>query len=155
MTTETMMVVLRMHPFVDEFRPQHIEKLNSLAREVHFERGQTIFRQGEECNQFFLIVSGKVALEITAPGRTFLVQTLGSGDELGWSSMLMHGGKHFQARVVEPVEALAFQGEELLRACRDDPAFGFALMHRMLGVVSERLQVTRLQLLDIYSPRSH
>jgi len=155
MTTETMMVVLKMHPFVDEFQPQHIEKLNSMAREVHFERGQTIFRQGEECNEFYLIVSGKVALEITAPGRTFLIQTLGAGDELGWSSMLMHGGKHFQARAVEPVEALVFQGEQLLRACREEPSFGFALMHRMLGVVSERLQVTRLQLLDIYSPHSH
>ena len=155
MTTETMAVVLRMHPFVDEFHQEHIEKLATLARDAHFERGQIVFRQGDECRQFYLIVSGKVALEITAPGHTFLVQTLGAGDELGWSSMLMRAGKHFQARAVERVDALVFDGEELLRECRTDPAFGFALMHRMLGVVSDRLQVTRLQLLDIYSPKAH
>lgn len=152
MTTETMISVLRMHPFVEEFQPHHIEKLSTLARDVRFEREQIIFREGDECPDFYLIVSGKVALEITAPGRTFRVQTLGAGDELGWSAMLMRSGKHFQARAIEPVEALAFDGGALYQACKEDPSFGFALMYRMLGVVAERLQVTRLQLLDIYSP---
>jgi len=64
----------------------------------------------------------------------------------------MGRGKHFQARALQPVQALAFDGAALLDACRADPAFGFALMYRMLGVVSERLQATRLQVLDMYSP---
>jgi hypothetical protein len=50
------------------------------------------------------------------------------------------------------VDALAFEGTELLDACRDDTLFGFTLMQRLLGVVAERLQATRLQLLDMYSP---
>ena len=64
----------------------------------------------------------------------------------------MGRGKHFQARALERTAALAFDGAALLKACREDPSFGFALMYRMLGVVSERLQGTRLQLLDMYSP---
>jgi hypothetical protein len=52
------------------------------------------------------------------------------------------------------VEALAFDGTALLEACRTDPAFGFAFMYRMLGVVSERLQATRLQLHDMHSPKA-
>ena len=50
-------------------------------------------------------------------------------------------------------EALAFDGGDLLAACKRDPQFGFVFMHRLLGVVAERLQATRLQLLDMYSPR--
>jgi CRP-like cAMP-binding protein len=80
------------------------------------------------------------------------VQTLHAGDELGWSAILMGRGKHFQARALQPVQALAFDGAKLLNACREEPAFGFALMYRMVGVVSERLQATRLQVLDMYSP---
>jgi len=80
------------------------------------------------------------------------VQTLGSGDELGWSAILMGRGKHFQARALENTHTLAFDGGALLAACRKDGSFGFALMYRMLGVVSERLQGTRLQVLDMYSP---
>ena len=95
-----------------------------------------------------------VALEIVAPDHTLRVQTLGAGDELGWSALLMGRRKHFQARALERVDALAFDGGELLAACKEDPSFGFVLMHRLLSVVSERLQATRLQLHDMYSPQA-
>lgn len=152
MTRDKLVAVLQKHPFVGEFQPQHIEKLSALAKEVQFERDNVMFHEGDECHDFYLIVEGRVALEIEAPGHTFRVQTLSAGDELGWSAILMGRGKHFQARTLQPVHALAFDGATLLDACRADPAFGFALMYRMLGVVSERLQATRLQVLDMYSP---
>jgi CRP-like cAMP-binding protein len=80
------------------------------------------------------------------------IQTLDAGDEFGWSAVLMGRGKQFQARTLEPVEALMFDGTELLAAFKDDPALGFAFVLRLLGVVSERFQATRLHLLDKYSP---
>ena len=152
MPKETLLAVLSKHPFVEEFQPEHLEKLSELAKEVHFGRDQVIFHEGDECHEFYLIVKGRVAVEIEAPGHTLRVQTLTAGDELGWSAILMGRGKHFQARALDDVDALAFQDVPLLDACREDKAFGFALMYRMLGVVSERLQATRLQLLDMYSP---
>jgi CRP/FNR family transcriptional regulator, cyclic AMP receptor protein len=147
-----MLAMLRHHPFVMEFDTRHVERLAALAKDIRFDRNHIIFREGDECSEFYLVVTGLVALEIAAPGHTFRVQTLFAGDELGWSALLMGSGKHFQARTLERVEALAFEGSELLAACREDPAFGFALMQRLLGVVAERLQATRLQLLDMYSP---
>lgn len=152
MITQALRAMLQKHPFVEEFEPSHIEKLATLAKEVRFERDQIIFREGDECSQFYLIVSGLMALEIAAPGHTLRVQTLSAGDEFGWSAVLMGRGKHFQARALERVEALAFEGAELLTACNEDTRFGFAFMQRLLGVVSERLQATRLQLLDMHSP---
>ena len=152
MPKEALLAVLSKHPFVDEFQPQHLERLTELAKEVHWDRDHVIFHEGDECHEFYLIVKGRVAVEIEAPGHTLRVQTLTAGDELGWSAILMGRGKHFQARTLEDVDALAFEDAPLLDACREDKAFGFALMYRMLGVVSERLQATRLQLLDMYSP---
>ena len=143
---------LRHHPFVLEFDPRHVEKLASLARDARFERNHVIFREGDECSEFYLIVSGLVALEIAAPGHTFRVQTLFAGDELGWSALLMGSGKQFQARALERVDALSFEAADLLAAFKDDTAFGYAFMQRLLRVVAERLQAARLQLLDMYSP---
>jgi len=140
------------HPFVQGFEPAHVEKLAALAKPVRFERDHVVFHEGDECNEFYLIVSGMVALEIEEPGTTLRIQTLGAGDELGWSALLMATGKHFQARALEPVEALAFDGPQLLAACTAAPDFGFAFMHRLLGVVASRLQATRLQVHDMYSP---
>jgi CRP-like cAMP-binding protein len=150
----TLLAVLKTHPFVEEFQPEHIDRLRTMAREVHFASDQTIFSEGDDAHDFYLIVSGRVALEMQEPDHVLRVQTLGAGDELGWSSILMGRGKYFQARALEPVDALAFDGPQLLAACRDDKGFGFALMYRMLGVVSERLQATRLQLHDMHSPKA-
>ncbi len=149
---ETILNMLRHHPFVAEFEPRHVERLAGLAKEVRFERDQILFREGDDASEFYLIVNGLVALEIAAPGHTFRVQTLFAGDEMGWSALLMGRGKHFQARTLDRVDALAFEGGELLAACNEDTAFGYTLMSRLLAVVAERLQATRLQLLDTYSP---
>ena len=150
--TEAVVAMLQRHPFVEDFEAAHVDRLAEIAVRARFDRDQVIFREGEGYADFYLIASGLVALEIVAPGQTFRVQTLGAGDELGWSALLMGRGKHFQARALERIDALAFDGGELLAACKHDTNFGFVFMHRLLGVVAERLQATRLQLLDMYSP---
>jgi CRP-like cAMP-binding protein len=149
---ENLLALLRHHPFVADFEPRHVEKLATLAKQIRFDRDHIIFREGDDFSEFCLIVTGLVAIEIAAPGHTFRVQTLFAGDEFGWSALLMGRGKHFQARTLDRVEALAFEGPELVAMCEADPAFGFAFMQRLLAVVAERLQATRLQLLDMYSP---
>ncbi|MBL8343407.1 MAG: Crp/Fnr family transcriptional regulator [Rubrivivax sp.] len=154
MPAATLLEVLKQHPFVDEFQPEHIDRLRKLAREVALEPDRVIFKEGDDTHDFYLIVSGRVALEMQEPDHVLRVQTLSAGDELGWSSVLMGRGKYFQARALERTEALAFDGVQLLQACRADTGFGFAFMYRMLGVVSERLQATRLQLHDMHSPKA-
>lgn len=147
--------LLARHPFTHGMGGPAIEKLASLARNVSFARNEVIFREGDDIHDFFLVVSGRVALEIVSEGVAHRVHTLSAGDELGWSAVLMGQGKYFQARALEQVGALAFDGGELLALCESDPAFGYKLMHRLLGVVAERLQATRLQLLDTYWPVAH
>jgi CRP-like cAMP-binding protein len=141
---------LRAHPFLEGFRPEDIENLAGMAFKVHFDPDQVIFREGDESSFFYLVLEGKIALETHAPGRTLRIQTLGPGDELGWSSVLSPVRKQFQARCLEPVRALAFDGARLLEACNTDCTFGLNLMRRVLGIVAERLQATRVQLLDLY-----
>ena len=150
--TEPVLTQLQRHPFVEEFSTEHVVRLASMAARTRFERDQVIFREGDECHEFYLLITGLVALEIDAADHILRVQTLSAGDELGWSALLMAKGKYFQARALERVDALAFDGGELLAACKDDPQFGYAFMRRLLGVVAARLQATRLQLLDMHSP---
>jgi CRP-like cAMP-binding protein len=143
---------LRSHPFVKDFQPQHIEKMAEIVQEAHFDRDQIIFRERDASSFLYLIVTGKVALEVTALGRTIRVQTLSDGELLGWSSVLPSEGKFFQARALTAVRALVFDGARLLDLCEQDCSLGYALMRRLLGIVADRLQATRVQLLDMYSP---
>ena len=150
--TQSLLQALERHPFAAELSAEHRAKLAEMAREVRFTTNEVIFREGDDYSVFYLLGRGLVALELEVPGHVLRVQTLHGGDELDWSAVLPHAGKHFQARALNDVEALAFEGSELLAQFQRDPAFGLAFMLRLMGVVSERLRATRMQLLDMYSP---
>ena len=119
---------------------------------MKFPPNHVVFREGEDCHDFYLVVAGRVALEIASGGTTLRVQTVTGGDEFGWSAVLMGRGKHFQARALDDVETIAFDGLEVMKLCREDTALGVEFMHRLLNVVSERLHAARLQLLDMSWP---
>ena len=150
--SQSLLRALEGHPFVFDFSPEHRTRLAALAKEVHFEPDEVIFREGDDYSVFYLLGKGMVALELEVPGLVLRVQTLYAGDVFDWSALLPHAGKHFQARALDAVTALAFEGDQLLASFRADPQFGLAFMLRLMGVVSERLRNTRLQLVDIYSP---
>jgi CRP/FNR family cyclic AMP-dependent transcriptional regulator len=122
---------------------------------VKFEKDEVIYREGYVSQEFCLLTAGLIAIEIVNPHQAFRVQTLSAGDEFGWSALLDGHGTLFQSRALEPSTAITFDTPGLKAACVSQPAFGFALMQRILGVVSERLQATRLQLLDMVSPAAH
>ena len=149
--SQDLLSVLKQHPFVAEFQASHVAKMAQMAQQVHFEAGQVIFHEGDDYSVFYLLGEGMVALEVEAPDHVLRIQTLYAGDELDWSAVLPHAGKHFQARALEPVTALAFEGEQLLAAFKADTEFGLAFMLRLMLVASERLRAARVQLIDLYS----
>jgi CRP-like cAMP-binding protein len=121
------------------------------ATEQHVDAGAQLCREGEPADVFYLITSGLVALEVVVPGRdALLVETLHDGDLLGWSWLYEPKRWQFDARAVEPCRLLVFDGACVRSACAAEPELGYAFMQRFAAVMVERLQATRLQLLDVY-----
>jgi CRP/FNR family cyclic AMP-dependent transcriptional regulator len=150
--TKTPLHALDKHPFVETLGPEHTARLMALAKPVHFDTDHVIFREGDDYSVFYLLGEGMIALELDVPGHLLRVQTLYAGDVFDWSALLPHAGKHFQARALTPVAALAVEGDQLLASFAGDPQFGVAFLLRLMGVVSERLRATTLQVVDMYSP---
>ena len=116
-----------------------------------FDRGEMIFREGDPANTFWLIRHGRVALEVHSPSRGGLaIETLEPGDVLGWSWLFPPDRWHYDARALEDVRAVAVDGACLRGKCDDDPVFGYDMLRRFSAVMVDRLQATRLRLLDIY-----
>ncbi len=69
---------------------------------------------------------------------------------LGWSWLFAPYRWHFDARALTAVRATASTRACLRQKCDEDPALGYELMGRFAQVVIERLQWTRLRLLDVY-----
>ena len=79
-----------------------------------------------------------------------VIETIEAGEVVGWSWLFPPYQWHFDARAVSLVRATSFDGVCLREKCEQDPAFGYDLMSRFTQVLIERLQWTRLRLLDVY-----
>ena len=101
---------------------------------------------------FYLVRHGSVALETLRCRRAARSRSRRSrpARSLGWSWLFPPYRWHFDARALTPVRATAFDGACLRGKCDDDPALGYELMKRFAQVLIERLQWTRLRLLDVY-----
>lgn len=140
----------RTYPLLADLPPEHIPKLLEVAEERNYEQGEIIFPEGAKSEFLYLIASGKVALEIVASGRRIVLQTLGPGDAMGWSALTETATTHFQARALSRVQSIAFDGHKLSAAFEYDPSLAFQMLRRLLALVTERLDLTRMQVLDMY-----
>lgn len=148
---KTIDVLLAEHRFFEGMAPGYLEFIAGCGRNVHFEPGRYIHREGQESNEFYAIRHGKVALEIFVPGRgPVTLQTLDEGEVFGWSWIFPPYKWVFDARAVELTRAVAFDGVCLRTKCENDPKLGYDFMKRFAHVVTSRLEVARLQLLDVY-----
>lgn len=147
----TLEPLLRDHPFLSGLEPEYLALLAGCASNVRFNEGSLLFREGDAADQCFLIREGKIALEIAAPGRgSIIVQTLAAGDVTGFSWLLEPHQWQFDGRVIEPVRAIALDGICLRGKCAADPRLGYELVQRFARLAIQRLQATRLRLLDVY-----
>jgi CRP/FNR family transcriptional regulator, cyclic AMP receptor protein len=139
---------LAAHPFLKNLGMDHIRVLAQSASATQFEKDQVIFKAGEAANGFYLIESGKVALEGSVLDRgPITTDVVSAGEALGWSWLFPPYLWHFDARATEPTIALCLSGV-LLRQHRDeDPALGHELFKRACEVMVHRLQSARRKLI--------
>ncbi|HYA45398.1 MAG TPA: cyclic nucleotide-binding domain-containing protein [Acidimicrobiales bacterium] len=140
------------HPFFAGLPAPAVEWLTQCSHNVSFQPGQAILTEGAPADNLYLLRQGKVAISTHSPGKGhLLVQTLGPGEALGLSWLFPPFQWQFDARAVEFVEALALDGRCLRERIDSDSALGYQLLKRITPMVVQRLQQTRLRLLDLYS----
>jgi CRP/FNR family transcriptional regulator, cyclic AMP receptor protein len=148
---ETIDALLRDVPVFHGLEPAALELIAGCGSNVHFEQGAVLFREGDPADTFYVVRHGSVALETYVPAcGPAMIETLEAGEVVGWSWLFPPYRWHFDARALTPVRATAFDGACLRGKCEDDPRLGYELMSRFAQVLIERLQWTRLRLLDLY-----
>jgi CRP/FNR family transcriptional regulator, cyclic AMP receptor protein len=121
------------------------------AGNEHVRADEYLFREGDPADRFFLIRHGQIALEVHAPGSgSHVIETLGEGEVVGWSWLFKPYRWQFDARAAQPSRLVAFDAACLRGKADADHEFGYQLMQRFASAMLERLQATRLQLLDVY-----
>jgi CRP/FNR family cyclic AMP-dependent transcriptional regulator len=134
-----------------ELGDEHLELIAGCAQMRVFGAGDQLLSANEQANTFYAIRHGTVALETYVPQRgAVTIETLHAGDVLGWSWMFPPYRTVFDARALGVVRTVCFDGACLREKCEQDPQLGYVLMKRFAALMMERLQATRLRLLDVY-----
>ena len=149
---ETTFDLLRKHPFLDGMSDRQVERLSQWGNGTIMHGGIRVFDEGGRADRFWLILEGKVRLDTHLPGRDDVtVETLGSGTVLGWAWLFPPYRWHFAATAEELTRAVVLDGPGVRELCDNDPVLGLDLHRRFMKVVIERLQQTRLRLLDAHA----
>jgi CRP/FNR family transcriptional regulator, cyclic AMP receptor protein len=148
---QTIEPLLAGHPFFKGLDPKHLQLIVGCSSNIVFSPGQFLFHEGEEANTFYVLRSGRVKVETFSPQHgPITIQTEGEGEILGWSWLVPPYRWRFDAEAMEQTRAIAIDGKCLREKCETDHNLGYELMKRFALIIAERLEATRLQLLDVY-----
>lgn len=143
--------LLAEHPFFEGMDQGDLAYIAGCAHNETFEPGQTLFREGQTANAFYIIRQGDVALMLHDPTRRPLtIQTLHAGEVMGWSWLFHPYRYRFESRANTTTRVTVFDGKCLREKCEQTPRMGYELMKRFAGALVDRFTQTRMQLLDVY-----
>ena len=136
-------------PFFQGLKNPQLQLLTESAMEMQFAEGEIILQEGGPANRFYVILQGKVAfeLEVDSNGTKLLIQTLGPGDDIGWSWLFPPYSVHVGARALAPTKTIFFYGTRLREQCEQDHELGYQLMKRIAEEATQSLQFTQQSLI--------
>ncbi|MQY15066.1 hypothetical protein SRB5_52440 [Streptomyces sp. RB5] len=138
---------------LDTLPPESRDRLTELAKETEFPAGTRIFEEGRRADRFWIIRRGNVRLDMRVPGRQpVTVESLQSGDLVGWSWLFPPYTWHLAARAVNDVQVLEFDADVVRELCETDPEFGRAVVLHVAEVIGSRLRAARRHILELYGP---
>jgi len=142
---------LKKQKLISELADEHIEFLAGCTKNVRYQEGEYLFREGDEADWLYIVRKGKVSLEIQDPARgVIVVETLHSGELIGWATIFPPYRWHLDARAARDTLVFAVDGKCLRSKLDEDHSFGSAFTRMMLREVHRRLERVRLQVLDVY-----
>lgn len=151
MTTRTLEDLLQRHAFFAGMSQGHLSLLTGCASNRSYRDGEYLFRQSDPAREFYMVRHGRVSIEVSDPEKGRLaLQTVGVNDVVGWTWIVPPFVHRFDARAIGLTRVIALNGECLRGKLGEDTELGYELLRRFVGVIAERLEAARIQLLDLY-----
>ena len=104
--------------------------LAALAREAtpcHVEAGRWLFREGDDADRLFIVLSGRLRIVLTREGEPRAVREIGPGVALGELALLTGSVRSAGAQAVRDSQLLEIARPSFDRLLESDPAFGHAV----------------------------
>lgn len=124
-------------PLFEGLPPDQQKDLANIALEKSFERGRTIFSEGEPAHGFFVVMAGKVKIfKISPDGKEQILHLFGPGEP--FAEVPVFEGRPFPAHAValEDSKCMFFPRSAFVELIKHNPSLSL----NMLAVLSKRLR---------------
>jgi CRP-like cAMP-binding protein len=118
-------------PLFESLSKRHLKKIAGLTSPVQFDAGDTVIREGEPGDAFFVTVAGQA--KVVVGGKT--VHRLIPGDHFGEISLLDGGPRSASVIAETPLSVLRLSRAPFLRSLRDDADLARALLASLARMV--------------------
>lgn len=139
--------VLRQVPLFSCLDPLRLKKLAFASQRMHYDAGEALFRQGDEADNAYIIISGSA--EILADGAVpgiseeIRIAEIRSGNIVGEVALLYGGSRTATVRALAPLDVLAIEPGDFLAVLSDDRVACI----KMMRVLAQRLAQTTADLI--------
>lgn len=118
-------------------------------REVSFEAGQTIFREGEQAESVYLLRSGEVEVVRQSERDEVRIAVIGEGELFGEIAVIRGQTRSTTLRALGPASALEIPRADFLKAFPDDNPLTLKILRTLCG----RLLDTNDMMMDLRSQK--
>lgn len=137
---------------LDNLTPAMLEKMRPLTQLNIFGEGHVIFEAGQEADAFYMLLKGKVILEVEASEVIMIsLDAVKPGYSFGWSALLPGSKYNAYAICVDPCETMVVPGAEFLELLDKDHTIGYRFMKNVAGILKRQEERRTRQFLQVMS----
>lgn len=144
---ETEIARLELFPDVDKARHKLLMHVLSVW---NFGSNQVVFKQGQKADMFYILASGKVAIQYKPyDGPEITVSHIEPGGIFGWSAAMGRNNYSSAAISVSESSAYCISHRVMSKIYHEDPETGIILLKTLAEGISKRLHTPCEQVLKV------
>src|SRR5262245_8453424 len=142
---------LKTVPFFDQLSNRQLKSVSEIMFERTYDVDESIFEEGQPGAALFLILDGKVAVEVFRETSTTRLAVLQKGAFFGEMALLDETPRSATARALEPTRTLALYRNDLNGLVQRDAKTACQIYRLLAGMMAERLRLTN-ELVQMKAP---
>ncbi|MCX7620266.1 MAG: Crp/Fnr family transcriptional regulator [Acidimicrobiales bacterium] len=128
-----------------DLTPEQLDLISSQASNRVLQRGDVLFSEGDEPDQLYVVVEGRIAIaNKSIDGRESMMALMERGDLFGEMPLFDGLNRSAEARALEPSEVIAIPYEPVRKLYEEHPE----LLWRVVALLAQRLRTTDEALAD-------